>query len=50
MLVKVRKSARMGNRKPATTGTGMKPQERISHLEQQRGYRINPATGMRVYL
>ena len=47
-IARPRRSARMGNRKPATTGTGCKPQVFLELRLQRRGYRINPATGLRV--
>lgn len=47
-IARPRRSARMGNRKPAATGTGCKPQLFIEQRNTRRGYRINPATGLRV--
>ena len=48
-IARPRRSPRMGNRKPATTGAGSKPQVFIEQRVARRGYRINPATGLRVY-
>ena len=47
-IARPRRSARMGNRKPATTGEGCKPQAFLDKRQERRGYRINPATGLRV--
>lgn len=41
--------ARMGNRKPLTTGRGLTPLEFKQRQRTKRGYVLNHKTGLRLY-
>ena len=50
MIITATKSARMGNRKPAGRGKGCTPLEYRQRRNSQRGWVIDPRTGLRIYL